>query len=101
MICASLNSAVFIKNLLRYLAEKIRLLNTTNFRGDYPGAQRAEIKGFAKLVGGSIIIRPLAFDLDIGFTSSKLKFLFQHEFIICELALSGMVIPPKISGVQK
>jgi hypothetical protein len=67
MICASLNSAVFIKNLLRYLAEKIRLLNTTNFRGDYPGAQRAEIKGFAKLVGGSIIIRPLAFDLDIGF----------------------------------
>ncbi|MCO4849302.1 MAG: sensor histidine kinase, partial [Yoonia sp.] len=36
MICASLNRAVFIKNLLRYLAEKILLLNTTNFRGDYP-----------------------------------------------------------------
>ena len=35
MICASLNRAVFIKNLLRYLAEKILLLNTTNFRGDY------------------------------------------------------------------
>ena len=28
-------SAVFIKNLLRYLTEKIRLLNTINFRGDY------------------------------------------------------------------
>jgi len=24
------------KNLLRYSAEKILLLNTTNFRGDYP-----------------------------------------------------------------
>ena len=36
MTCASLNRAVFIKNLLRYLAEKILLLNTTNFRGDYP-----------------------------------------------------------------
>jgi hypothetical protein len=36
MICASLYRAVFIKNLLRYLAEKILLLNTTNFRGDYP-----------------------------------------------------------------
>jgi hypothetical protein len=35
MICASLYRAVFIKNLLRYLAEKILLLNTTNFRGDY------------------------------------------------------------------
>jgi hypothetical protein len=35
MICASLYRAVFIKNLLRYLAEKIPLLNTTNFRGDY------------------------------------------------------------------
>ncbi len=36
MICASLNRAVFIKNLLRYLAEKILLLNTTNFRGGLP-----------------------------------------------------------------
>jgi hypothetical protein len=35
MICASLYRAVFIKNLLRYLAEKILLLNTTNLRGDY------------------------------------------------------------------
>ena len=35
MICASLYRAVFIKNLLGYLAEKILLLNTTNFRGDY------------------------------------------------------------------
>jgi chromosome segregation and condensation protein ScpB len=35
MICASLNRPVFIKNLLRYLAEKILLLNTTNLRGDY------------------------------------------------------------------
>jgi hypothetical protein len=35
MICASLNRPFFIKNLLRYLAEKILLLNTTNFRGDY------------------------------------------------------------------
>ena len=35
MICASLNRAVFIKNLLRYLAEKILLVNTTNFRGEY------------------------------------------------------------------
>jgi hypothetical protein len=38
MICASLNRSVFIKNLLRYFAEKILLLNTTNFRGDYQGA---------------------------------------------------------------
>jgi small conductance mechanosensitive channel len=36
MICASLNRPFFIVNLLRYLAEKILLLNTTNFRGDYP-----------------------------------------------------------------
>ncbi|MFT5799677.1 MAG: hypothetical protein ACI84R_003755, partial [Candidatus Azotimanducaceae bacterium] len=35
IICASLYRAVFIKNLLSYLAEKILLLNTTNFRGDY------------------------------------------------------------------
>ncbi|WP_246139558.1 hypothetical protein, partial [Falsiphaeobacter marinintestinus] len=28
----------FIQNLLRYLAEKILLLNTTIFRGDYPRA---------------------------------------------------------------
>jgi hypothetical protein len=35
MICASLNRAVFIKKNIRYLAEKILLLNTTNFRGDY------------------------------------------------------------------
>jgi hypothetical protein len=33
MTCASLNRAVFIKNLLRYLAEKILLLNTTKFGG--------------------------------------------------------------------
>ena len=32
-------SAVFIKNLLRYLTEKILLLNTTNFRGDYQPLQ--------------------------------------------------------------
>ena len=32
MICASLYRAVFIKNIIRYPAEKIRLL-TTNFRG--------------------------------------------------------------------
>ncbi|MEJ8475051.1 YegS/Rv2252/BmrU family lipid kinase, partial [Roseibium algae] len=37
MICASLYRPFFIKNLLRYLAEKILLLNTTNFRGDYRG----------------------------------------------------------------
>ena len=36
MTCASLNRAVFIKNLLRYLAKKILLLKTTGFRGDYP-----------------------------------------------------------------
>jgi hypothetical protein len=36
MICASLNRPIFIVNLLRYLAEKILLLNTSNFRGDYP-----------------------------------------------------------------
>ena len=35
MICESLNRPFFIKNLLRYLAEKILLLNTTNLRGDY------------------------------------------------------------------
>jgi hypothetical protein len=37
MICASLYRPFFIVNLLRYLAEKILLLNTANFRGDYPG----------------------------------------------------------------
>jgi hypothetical protein len=36
MICASLNRAVFIKKNIRYLAEKILLLNTTNFRGGLP-----------------------------------------------------------------
>jgi len=36
MICASLYRPFFIQNLLRYLAEKILLLNTANFRGDYP-----------------------------------------------------------------
>ncbi|WP_273054035.1 hypothetical protein, partial [Sulfitobacter litoralis] len=36
MICASLYRPFFIVNLLRYLAEKIPLLNTANFRGDYP-----------------------------------------------------------------
>ena len=35
MICASLYRPFFIQNLLRYLAEKILLLNTTNFREDY------------------------------------------------------------------
>ena len=36
MICASLYRLFFIKkNLFRYYAEKIRLLNTTNLRGDY------------------------------------------------------------------
>ncbi|MEJ8475888.1 hypothetical protein, partial [Roseibium algae] len=40
MICASLYRPFFIKNLLRYLAEKILLLNTTNFRGDYRGILR-------------------------------------------------------------
>jgi hypothetical protein len=36
IICASLNRVVFIKNLLRYLAETILLLNTINFWVDYP-----------------------------------------------------------------
>jgi hypothetical protein len=36
MICASQYRPFFIENLLRYLAEKILLLNATNFRGDYP-----------------------------------------------------------------
>ena len=40
MICASPNRPFFIVNLLRYLAEKILLLNTTNFRGDYRGKER-------------------------------------------------------------
>ncbi|MEP4928328.1 MAG: hypothetical protein ABJT31_11175, partial [Hyphomicrobiales bacterium] len=35
IICASLYRTFFIVNLLRYLAEKILLLNNTNFRGDY------------------------------------------------------------------
>jgi Fic family protein len=35
MICASLYRPFFIVNLLSYLAEKILLLNTTNFREDY------------------------------------------------------------------
>ena len=36
MTCASLNRPFFIQNPLRYLAEKTLLMNTTNFRGDYP-----------------------------------------------------------------
>jgi len=46
MICASLYRPFFIQNLLRYLAEKILLLNTTNFRGDYQssGALIARIR---------------------------------------------------------
>ncbi len=35
MICASLYRPFFIQNLLKYLAEKIRFSNTTNFRRDY------------------------------------------------------------------
>jgi len=35
MICASLYRPFITQNLLRYLAGKILLLNTTNFRGDY------------------------------------------------------------------
>lgn len=33
MICASLYRLLFIQNLLRYYAEKILRMNTTNFRG--------------------------------------------------------------------
>jgi hypothetical protein len=40
MICASLYRPFFIVNLLRYHAEKILLLNTTNFRGDYQEANK-------------------------------------------------------------
>jgi hypothetical protein len=36
MICASLYRPFSVQNLLRYLAEKILLLNTTNFWADYP-----------------------------------------------------------------
>jgi hypothetical protein len=39
MICASLNRPFFIVNLLRYLAEKILLLNTITFRGGLPEHQ--------------------------------------------------------------
>ncbi|MDQ7069246.1 MAG: hypothetical protein Q9M48_00580, partial [Rhodobacterales bacterium] len=35
MICASLYRAFFIKISSDYYAEKILLVNTTNFRGDY------------------------------------------------------------------
>ena len=34
-ICGSLNRPIFISNLLVHLAEKILLLNPSNFRGDY------------------------------------------------------------------
>jgi len=37
MICASLYRAFFIKISSDYYAEKILLVNTTNFRGDYLG----------------------------------------------------------------
>jgi len=52
MICASLNRAVFIKNLLRYLAEKILLLNTTNFRGDYLSNISSSLK-LLELISGT------------------------------------------------
>ena len=42
IICASLYRPVFIKNLLRYLTEKILLLNTTNLRRDYHMNRRAK-----------------------------------------------------------
>ena len=35
MICATLNRGVFIRNLLRYTAEKVLFLNTTNLRGGH------------------------------------------------------------------
>jgi hypothetical protein len=53
MICASLYRPFFIVNLLSYLAEKILLLNTTNFREDYqpslPDAARFMSGGFCDL----------------------------------------------------
>ena len=53
------NRPFFIANLLRYLAEKILPLNTTNFRGDYlaaigekfgwlPHSTRAALTGLRK-----------------------------------------------------
>ncbi|MEP3895649.1 MAG: hypothetical protein ABJN52_16835, partial [Litorimonas sp.] len=54
IICASLYRTFFIVNLLRYLAEKILLLNNTNFRGDYlgtgPQAMR-QIESHAAVMG--------------------------------------------------
>jgi len=44
MICVSLYRAVFIKNLLRYFAEKILLLNTTNWGGLPAEIHRAVLK---------------------------------------------------------
>jgi hypothetical protein len=41
----SLNCAVVINNLLRYPAEKILLLNNTNFRGDYHGSTGLAVNG--------------------------------------------------------
>jgi len=38
MTCASLYGPFFNVNLLSDIAEKILLLNTTNFRGDYNGS---------------------------------------------------------------
>jgi hypothetical protein len=60
MICASLNRAVFIKNLLRYLAEKILLLNTTNFRGGLPLRRSVS-------VGSDQFFQPI--DIGTGFRS--------------------------------
>jgi site-specific recombinase XerD len=60
MICASLYRAVFIKNLLRYLAEKILLLNTTNFRGDYHSGRRTYITRLANKGVGVRLLAALA-----------------------------------------
>jgi hypothetical protein len=50
MICASLNRPFFIVNLLRYLAEKILLLNTANFRGDYQGSLGGQVRSYTSFI---------------------------------------------------
>ncbi|MDG1737800.1 MAG: hypothetical protein P8L68_15485, partial [Paracoccaceae bacterium] len=49
MICASLYRPFFIQNLLRYLAEKILLVNTINFRGDYRSSKLGPQLGWIKV----------------------------------------------------
>lgn len=72
MIWTSLYRAVFIENLLRYLAEKILLLNTTDFRGDYPWKEAFWAEGIRLFpIGLMALHEPGCHDDDVAFRYRK------------------------------